>query len=375
MTDSPKRRRNPLTTAVAEHFPGRPADEAYLDTAAIGLVPEAARRAADECYAALGRGTRGGAYWRPRVAQAHRMLADEFGVSADESAFMASTSEAIIGIARLVDWRPGDEVIVTERDFPAAVWPWRDLEPQASVIEVAPAADDDRLTPLLAAIGPRTKVVSVTHVNSSTGTRLDLDALGRACHAVGALLVVDGAQAGGCVPPQLEHVDFYVCTGYKWMLAGFGVAAVIAKRAALEALRPSMLGDGGPPRSPHLTYGHANLPGICAFGAALSIRHAIGVQDIADRAAGLATRVHTECAGLGLAPAAPLARTGTLVCLRSVSDVGAVAGQLAEQRVHVAVRDGLLRISPHFYNSDDDIDALLRALAAVTSAPHAQSPR
>lgn len=367
MQESPARRREPLVTAVAEHFPERPLGESYFDTAAIGFVPAAARRAADECYAALGRGARGAAYWRPRVAEAHRLLAVEFGVSEDETAFMASTSESITGIARLVDWRPGDQVLVAEGDFPAAVWPWLDLNGQASVVEVAPAPGDDRLPPLLAAIGPRTRVVSVTHVNSTTGTRLDLEVLGQACHAVGALLVVDGAQAGGCIPATLDHVDFYVCTGYKWMLAGFGIAAVIGKRAALRDLRPSKLGNGGPPTSPHLTYGHANLPGICAFEAALRVRHAIGVQDIEQRAAELARRIHGECTELGLPPVAPLERTGTLVCLESAGDARATAGDLADRNIHVAVRDGRLRISPHFYNTDDDVDALLSALATVAA--------
>jgi selenocysteine lyase/cysteine desulfurase len=352
-----------LATAVDRHFPGRPADVAYFDTAAIGFVPDAARQAAAECYDALGRGTRGAPFWRPRVELAHQRLAQEFGVQEDETAFMASTSEAMIGVARLVDWRPGDEVLVLQDDFPATVRPWLDLDhPDVTVTQAEPADGDDRLTPLLAAIGPRTRVVSVTHVNSSTGTRIDLDALGRACRAAGALLVVDGAQAGGCIPPQLDYVDFYVCTGYKWMLAGFGIAAVIGRRAALESLRPTLLNDGAAPATPHLTYGHANLPAICAFEAALAVRHEIGTDLIQHRVAELVTRIHGECSTRGLSPAAQPERAGALVCLERTVDADAAASKLADQGVYVAVRDGRLRIAPYFYTTDADVDALLRAL-------------
>ncbi|MGW2056815.1 aminotransferase class V-fold PLP-dependent enzyme [Streptomyces sp. NPDC001840] len=350
-----------LTDVLAEHFPERPRDVRYFDTAAVGLVPTAVRRATARCYTALARGTLGSPYLRSHVERAHELLAAEFGVAVAETAFASSTSDAVAGITRLIKWSHGDQILVTEGDFPSIVLPWYHAGHDVEVTRVAPLARDDRLTPLLEAIGPRTKVVAVSHVNSTTGTRLDLDALGRACHAADAMLVVDGAQAGGCLPPELEHVDFYVCTGYKWELAGFGVAAVIAREHTLRSL-----GIGtGPSFSSALTYGYINVPGICAFEAALDVRHSIGVTQIVDRTAELATRIHNGCVSLGLNPAAPLERTGTLVCLETGTDADMIAARLADQGICVAVRDSRIRISAYFYNTDADIEALLESLARL----------
>ncbi|MFD0478298.1 aminotransferase class V-fold PLP-dependent enzyme [Nonomuraea thailandensis] len=218
----------------------------YLDTASIGLVPDGVRRAVDDCYTAMAQGTRGSRLWRPVVERAHQAYAAEFGVAEDEIGFMASTGEAINAIARAVPWKPGDEVLVLHDDFPTVILPWKELGGEVRVVEIEALPGEDRLGALLAGIGPHTRVVAVSHVSSFTGTLVDLDVLGRACSAAGALLVVDGAQAAGAVPVDLDHVGFYIATGYKWLLAGFGIAVVAGRRTALDTLRPSLLGHGNP---------------------------------------------------------------------------------------------------------------------------------
>ncbi|MBP2329243.1 selenocysteine lyase/cysteine desulfurase [Kibdelosporangium banguiense] len=349
---------------MTEYFPGKPSGS-YLDTASIGLVPEPVARAVTECYEALGLGIRGASRWRPVVERAHESFAAEFGVGVDEVAFMASTGEAINAIAHAVPWRPDDEVLVLSDDFPTVVLPWRELGDEVRVVQVEPLAGDDRLGALLSAIGPRTRVVAVSHVSSFTGTTVDLDVLGTACAKAGALLVCDGAQAAGSIPVGLDAVDFYIATGYKWLLAGFGVAVVIGKQPSLAKLKPMLLGHGNPPPTPRLTYGHLNLPGVYALDAAASVRRTIGLEAIHSRVGQLAQRVHAETAHLGLAPVADPRRTAGIVSLSGLADVTAAVEQLATVGVTVAERGGYLRISPNFYTSDAEIDQLLIGLKGL----------
>ncbi|MGW4957901.1 aminotransferase class V-fold PLP-dependent enzyme [Nonomuraea sp. NPDC004186] len=334
----------------------------YFDTASIGLVPEAVRAAVGACYEAMGRGTRGSREWRPVVERAHRRYAAELGVAEDEVAFMASTGEAVNAIAHAVPWRPDDEVLVLRDEFPTVVYPWRGLGDAVRVVEVDALPGDDRLGALLAAIGPRTRVVAVSHVSSFTGTLVDLDVLGAACARAGATLVVDGAQAAGAIPVSLDHVDFYVATGYKWLLAGFGVAVVAARRAALDSLRPTLLGHGNPPPTPRLTYGHLNLPGVYALEAAAAFRETVGHEEIHARVARLARRLHEEAAALGLVPVAHPERMGGIVSVAGHADA---VDRLAARGLAVAHRGGHLRMSPHFYASDADVDRLLAELKAL----------
>lgn len=351
----------PLDRLVREHFPDKPAG-CYLDTASIGLVPTCVGPAVADCYHALALGTGGSARWRPVVENTLQILAGEFGVEETEIAFMASTGEAMNAIARAVDWHQGDEVLVLRDEFPTVVLPWLGLGDAIHVVQIAPQPDDDRLGALVAAIRDRTRVVAVSHVNPFTGTAVDLAALGEACAKVGALLVCDGAQAAGSIPVDLHAVDFYIATAYKWLLAGFGCAVVVAKRDTLGRLHPTLLGHGNPPPSPQLTYGHLNLAGVYALGAAATLRRTFGLEEIHDRVAYLTRRLHNEVSDLGFHPAANLTRLGGIVSLGGLSDPSGAVGRLGSSGISVAERRGYLRISPHFYTSDLEVDEFLQDL-------------
>jgi selenocysteine lyase/cysteine desulfurase len=339
----------------------------YFDSASIGLVPSAVGAAVADCYVALGLGVRGSGHWRAVVEQSAGGLAEEFGAADDEISFMASTGEAFNAIARAVAWRDGDEVLVLDDDFPTVVLPWTRLGDRVRVVRASPLAGDDRLGALTEAITPRTRVVAVSHVNSTTGTRLDLDVLGAECRRAGALLVCDGAQAAGCIPVDVRPVDFYVATGYKWLLAGFGIAMVIAKRDSVASLHPTLLGHGNLTPETRLPYGHLNVPGVYALNAASTVRRRFGLEAIHSRIAELVHQVHVEATGLGLQPVAPLERSGPIVSLSAVGDVEAAVGLLFDAGISVAARGGCLRISPNFCTTDREVDDLLAALGRLAA--------
>jgi selenocysteine lyase/cysteine desulfurase len=293
------------------------------------------------------------------------VCASEFGVAENAISFMASTGEAMNAIAHAIPWRPGDEILALTGEFPTVTLPWQRLNAGVRMVEIDPLPGDDRLGALLAAIGTHTRVVVVSHINSFTGTLVDLDTLGRACAQAGAMLVSDGAQAAGAIPLTLDHVDFYIATGYKWLLSGFGTAVVISKQASMLQLQPTLLGHGNQSPPPSLAYGHLNLAGAYALDAATTLRQSVGLEAIYARIAHLALRVYNEAATLGYRPAAALERTGGIVSLQGIHEAHDVAARLADSGVFVAERDGYLRISPNFYTSDSEIDLLLSALNDV----------
>ncbi|MFF3372149.1 aminotransferase class V-fold PLP-dependent enzyme [Streptomyces sp. NPDC002680] len=340
----------------------------YFDTASVGFVPPAVRHAVTNCYEALGRGTLGMARVREGVDQARELLGQEFGVDPGDVSFASSTGEAMNALARAVPWLEGDEVLTLTGEFPTVTWPWSRLGDGVRLVQVDPLRGDDRLGALLDGLTPRTRVVVVSHVSSFTGTRIDLDTLGRACARVNALLVCDGAQSAGSVPVALGEVDFYIATGYKWLLAGFGIAVVISSAAVRDGLRPTLLGHANLPPSTRLGCGTPNFGGIHALRAAAAVRREFGFQAVHERVAALSHSIHLDCTRLGLVPVADPSRMGGIVSLSAVADVPAAVRALAANGVTAADRGGLLRLSPHFYTTDTDIDILMHSLAALPTA-------
>jgi selenocysteine lyase/cysteine desulfurase len=287
---------------------------------------------------------------------------------------MASAGEAMNAIAHAIPWRSGDEVLVLSGEFPTVTLPWLNLGASVRVVEIEPLPGDDRLGALLAAIGPHTRVVAVSHVNSFTGTLVDLEVLGRACADAGVTLVCDGSQSAGAVPLNLRNVDFFVATGYKWLLAGFGTALVVSKRASLAQLRPTLLGHGNQAQTPALTYGHLNLTGVYALAAAAEMRRSVGLEVIHARIAKLVRRIREEITELGFSAAAAPERSGGIISLQGIPDTSAVVARLAVTGVVVAERGGYLRISPSFYTFDSEIDSLVGALKGIGVHLQSTSP-
>lgn len=346
---------------VAQKFPAKPPGS-YLDTASIGLVPDAVRTAVADCYAALGAGATGMTRNRSAVARTRELLAQEFGRTPEDITFTSSTGEAINAIARAIQWRDGDTVLVLEDEFPTTSLPWSRI-PGVRLVTVPPGNNDDRSGALLAALDERTRLVAVSHVNSATGTTIDLAALGAACARSGTMLLCDAAQSAGAIPVDARDLDFFVATGYKWLLAGFGIAFTITGPAVREHLSPTLLGHANIPPSAELAVGTQNLGGIRALGAASLVRREFGLTTATGRARALADRVRKEADALGYRVAAHDTLSTVVSLVTPAAE--AIVAQLRRRGIVVAERGGCIRISPHFYTTATEIDALVDALSTT----------
>ncbi len=152
-----------------------------------------------------------------------------------------STSYGLHLVANGMDWRDGDEVSVIEGDYPATILPWQRLARLGvRVRSLRPAGEPLSAAELAAAIGPRTRLLAVTWVDSFTGRTLDLDALGAVCRPAGVLFVVNASQALGARPLDVSAtpVDAVVACGYKWLCGLYGTGFAWLHPDLLDRLRP-----------------------------------------------------------------------------------------------------------------------------------------
>ena len=163
------------------------------------------------------------------------------GSPADQIVLGNSTTYGLHLIANGLPWSAGDEVLVIESDYPATVLPWQRLARSGVHIRpLRPAGGQLTADELAAAIGPRTRVVAVTWVDSFTGCTLDLQALGSGCRQAGTFLVVNASQALGvrAISVRSAPVDAVVSCGYKWLCGPCATGFAWLSPALMNCLRP-----------------------------------------------------------------------------------------------------------------------------------------
>jgi len=314
-----------------------------------------------------------------------RALARVLGAREDEVVLANSASYGLHLVANGLDLGTGDEVVVAANDFPSDILPWLSLRDRGvEVCMIEP--EDEVLTPdeVEAALTDRTRVVCLTWVHSFSGRVVDLGGVGRACRSRGAWFVVNGSQAVGAMPIDVHGlpVDAVVSAGFKWLCGPYGTGVCWLRPELFDALRPTKLywlsaltaDDLAAPSldlesiTPRRTgrldvFGTANFFNHVPFIAALELLLELGIDEVAAYVDGLVVRL---LAGIDRARFRLVSgedvRSPLVVVepLREAS--GEVWERLAAAGVHVAHRRGRIRISPHLYNTPDEIDRALELL-------------
>ncbi|HZN17935.1 MAG TPA: aminotransferase class V-fold PLP-dependent enzyme [Micromonosporaceae bacterium] len=361
---------------------------AYLDYAGIGVVRPAARaamRAAVDDVLAYG-ATRFGDFFAARDG-ARDTAARLLECHPDEVALVPNTSTGLHLVADGLCWRPGDEVVLFDRDFPANVQPWRRLAERGVRLRWVPPHDGGyRMADLAQQIGPATRLVAVSHVNFLTGFRVDLDAVCALAAEVGALVCVDAVQALGVVPLSVRRtpVDFLAAGGHKWLCGPPGTGLFYSRRDRLDLLRLAPAGWFGYDRSQdmlvkgegHFTYelplrpaarrfegGMPNFLGIVGLAAALAELAEVGVATVWRRVGSLGERLRAGLRERGypvLGPDDLESRSGIITF--AAGDAGRIFADLTARGLQVSYPDGKIRISPHFWTTDGEVEQLLEAL-------------
>jgi cysteine desulfurase / selenocysteine lyase len=356
---------------------------AYLDHAAMGPISRPvveAQRAFLEAQMTLG--SEAGPSFREARERLRATMAAFIGVDPDEIALTKNTPEGLSIVASGLGWRPGDSVVTTDLEFPANMYPWLNLKERG--VEVRLVRSEDGRVPtgrIVEACDATTRVVAISYVQFSTGFRSDLAALAEHCRPRGIYLVTDAIQAVGALPVDVRAlgVDFLACASHKWLLGPFGMGWFYCRRELLERLRPAEVGQASMvERGSYLDYhfellpsaarfecGVVNMQGVPGLQASLDLMNRVGRERIEAQILGLNERLADGLASRGYAVVSSRAeaeRSGIVSFRHERHDSAALRERLHAAEVVVSLREGLVRVSPHFYNDADDVDRLLAAL-------------
>jgi cysteine desulfurase/selenocysteine lyase len=363
----------PVTTQVA-----------YLNHASVGAPPLPVTEAMARYWTERGLGgSLALVEWDDALERIRQTSARFMGAHRDEIVFTGSISHGLNIIAAGLDWQPGDNLICAETEFPANVYPWTNLRRRGVEVRFAPACENCILVEdVVALMDDRTRLVAVSFVEFGTGYRNDLDALSRLCHKRGALLCVDGIQGLGALQFDVTQtpVDFVASHAAKWMMGPIGAGFLYIRRDLLEHLDPVMSGwRSVVDRDNYYNYesplrtsgerfepGSLNVAGLLGMEAAIDLVLSIGQARIEERImtltdaliAGLQERDCTICT-----PIARRSERSGIICFRHPAlEAAALAEHLQEAGVIVSPRGDVIRVSPHFYNTEAELDRLLEAL-------------
>jgi len=352
----------------------------YMNHAAVAPI---SRRVHDAMVGLLDEAQQFGAEhwqnWMETYGGVRRSLAQLINAEPGEIAFAKNTSEGISTFANGLDWRPGDEVVSIESEFPANFYVWKALEKRGVVLRLVPE-EKGRVTQksILSALTSRTRVVTVSFVQYISGFRLDLENLGQACAAHGCLLFVDAIQGLGAFPVDVRKANIagLAADSHKWMLGPEGSALLFVNRQVMEKITPSEIGwttvrHWSDFSSRDLSWrddarryecGTLNTVGVYGQGAAVNLLLEIGVANIAERVLDLTDRLRAGLLARGHSVFGPRAREEASGIVSFEPRQGG-AERLLERfllhHVQVAARCGMVRISPHFYNTEEEIDRVL----------------
>lgn len=313
------------------------------------------------------------------------------GAASDDIAIIPAASYGAATAAANLTVEPGRRIVILANQHPSNVFPWREMcKPGgAEAVIVAKPEDDDWTPRVLAAIDERTAIVALPHCHWCDGTLIDLVAVGKRCREVGAALIVDATQSAGAMPINVKAVrpDFLFASGYKWLMCpyAFSFLYVAPERQdgrPLEANTFDHEGTAGGQtwQDGTLQYPRQWSPGARRFDMGERANFALmpmaagalgqilewGVGSINLSIAALTDIICDGAATLGFDVPPPAARSGHLTGLRFPG--GAPAGvqdRLEALDIYISMRGDTIRVSPHLWVNQTDVDRLLAALAEV----------
>ena len=345
----------------------------YLNTATFGQLP---KRATDAVAAHFARRDRMACAdyleWFDDADRIRESIAGLIHCEAADIAFVPNASMALSMLFGGLDWKPGDRVVTLQDEFPNHYYYAAHLRHCGVEFVEAPFEG------FYDAVTPRTRAVAISTVNYSTGFRAPLEEIAPFLRQRGVLLYVDGTQSVGALPFDISSIrpDMFAVDPYKWLLAPNGagfcyVSAelrqriepnVIGWRSHKDWRRPERLHHGAPEfsdRAEKYEGGMLAFAPLYALGASVEMMLQIGPERIERRVMELAGRT---AEALREAGGEVLHCESPIVTARFEQDASKLAAALAAERILVAARRGNLRVSPHLYNSEEDIGALQRAL-------------
>jgi cysteine desulfurase / selenocysteine lyase len=330
-----------------------------------------------------------GEVWRT-LNETRTVAAKVIGAKASEIALLGPTSLGLSLVANGLPWQEGDEIVCYHDDYPANVYPWMDLRRRGVKLVFVKTETPGAITreAVEQVLTPKTKLVALASCHFFTGRRIDVDSIGKMLRERGILFCLDAIQTVGAFETRVDHVDFLSADAHKWMLGPMAAGIVYVREELHDLLRPSLLGAwnvqspnfiaqdevlferGGRRYEP----GVLNAVGILGMKAALEMLLELGIDNISARLLSLKAHLVPKLQALGFEVLPPTESEMASSITTATRDQGAPLDQvfdhLAKNHVVVSLRHNRagkahLRFSPHFYNTEAEIDRVAELIKAA----------
>jgi cysteine desulfurase/selenocysteine lyase len=377
-----------VSTPLPRHEFAATEQYVYLNHAAVGILPRSSRSAIDELLCKHGEAGVLGTYpYDARMPEYRERIARFIGARGNEIATVPSTSSGANVVALGIDWRPGDEVLLCDNEFPANAVPWVALRKRGVSVRIL-STDEERLTPdrLKRELAPHTRAVALSWVSYADGYRHDLVALSEIAHAAGALLCVDAIQGLGALRLDVREagIDTLYAGARKWMLGLHGIGLLYVREDLIDRLTLAMPGwrsmqdmwdfheyeQPYAPQALRFEGGTPNVVGTLSLVQSIELfersdpsaieRHVLALTDyLCERLAQSGASVLTP-RGSGIS-------SGIVTFEMRDRDSVALGRELQKEGIVTTYRPGGIRVAPHGYNTRQEIDRLVEIACAATA--------
>jgi selenocysteine lyase/cysteine desulfurase len=333
-------------------------------------------------------------HWVATKERTRQMVAGIMGARPEQVAFMRNTSDALSSVANGLRWQTGDNLVTFQREFPSNMYPWLRLRDTLGV-EIRVCEEQNGridLEQLISLIDDHTRVVAISHVQYASGFRADLARLGQAARRHDALLVVDIIQSLGVMPLDVEGelIDVAAAAGHKWLLTPEGIGLLYLSDRARERIQPTLVGWVSVPDPDDynnfeqgwnrgtLAWETGTGPSALFYGmeASLKLLTETGIRRIADYLEELTDHLceRLKHSAYEVVSSRMSGEKSQIVCIRHRGSLSpmSVYVHLKELNIVTAPRGERLRVSPHLYNSPEEIDALVESLPKAESSGSAR---
>lgn len=320
-----------------------------------------------------------------RAMEVRAAAAELIGASPGEIAFTRNTTQGVLLAANGINMKPGDNVVMPAIEFPANVYPWMGLTRKGVELRMVEPDEGKVTAEMLSDVCDKnTRAVTVSYAQFSNGYRIDCEELGSFCRSKGIFLHVDSIQALGAIDIDVkrENIDFLSCGGHKWMLSMPGIGIFYCRKELISQLELSNPGwTGVINKDDYLDYeftyrddaarfeeGAPNFQGIFALGAAIDCFLEIGLPRVEERImelTGLLASGLEERGYLVTSPFEKGERSGIICFTHPEKDSTVIHRSLSDRKVVCSLREGAVRLSPHFYNDETEIERLFKMLEVI----------
>jgi cysteine desulfurase/selenocysteine lyase len=369
-------------TEARKQFPHTWTDMIYMNHAAISPISFRVREAAAKYLERRSLSDIESFPWALKMAfEGKKLIAERLGTTPDRIAYVMNTADGLNVLASGLDWKQGDRVLLYRYEYPTNVYPFLIRKRDGVEVDLYDVADHRITVDVIKEhLRPETKLLSLSMVQFSTGYLADIEAIGKLCKERDIIFSIDAIQAFPHMHFDVEkwNVDFISVGGHKWLMSPEGIGFIYVNKRTQELISQSWMGstsvkdpfnhfefDMDRIRDDASRYenGTMNYAGIAALKASLEFQQEFGFDEVHKHTLYLTSRFADLYSQRGVKIVSPQGRgeTSSIIAVE-IENADELFKKLRAKDIHVAVRRGFLRMSPFFYNTEEEVKKVINTV-------------